>query len=565
MDVSTVSERLRTLDDSVRAGQEAAANQATALADNQRMIQAGLNTMTSTTNQGALTILTMANRQAEMEQTIQTGIAGLTAETRQLASGQQNINQAIRDRTESLNTQLAHLSQEQQQLRGGLDTLTATTSQVATDVLAIHDTQADQDQVIAANQQQLVARLDATTQGQQQIRDDLDTITATTTQVALDVLSVHENQAGQTQAMQNNQQQLVARLDATTQGQRQIGESLETIAATTTQTALDVLAVNDSQRQQIETAQANQQQLVARLDATTQGQRQIGENLETIAATTTQTALDVLTVNDSQRQQIETAQANQQQLVARLDATTQGQQRIGESLDTVAATTTQVARDVLAGNDSQSQQAQAIQAGQQTLASELATVAQGQQRMQGHLDTIAADTTQVAREVATVGDNQTRLEQAFETNRQELVLRLTQIAQGQQEWLARFDAAQANIETMATGIASLEKRVASLQGTLQDSLNDLNTLLDASQQRRAQFEETLRSDVQFMGDSLVQLRQAQSTLENQLQQMHNSSENQTEDLLTAIEQLRRRTETDAATAPGQIRSSKAQPEEILLP
>lgn len=512
LDVSTVSEKLSTLDESVRTGHEAAAGQATALADNQRMIQAGLNTMTATTNQGALTILTMANRQAEMEQTMQAGIAGLTTETRQLASGQQNLNQAIRDRTESLNTQLAHLSQEQQQLRGGLDTLNATTSQVALDVLAIHDTQDTQGQAMAANQQQLVARLDATAQGQQQIRDEIDTITATTTQVALDVLTVHESQARQTQAMQSNQQQLVARLDASTQGQQQIGESLDTIAATTTQTALDVLAVNDSQRRQIETAQANQQQLVGRLDATTQGQ-----------------------------------------------------QRIGESLDTIAATTTQVALDVLAGNDSQSRQAKAIQAGQQTLASELATVAQGQQQVQSHLDTIAADTTQVAREVATVGDSQTRLEQAFEANRQELVVRLAQIAQGQQEWLTRFDAAQANIETMATSIVSLEQRVTKLQGTLQSSLADLSTLLDSRQERQAQFEDTVRQDVQTIGDSLSQLRQAQTGLEKQLQQMHRSSESQTEDLLTAIEQLRRRTETDAATTPAQIRSSKAQPEEILLP
>ena len=564
-DISSVSQQLSALDENVKAGNETLTSHTAALADGQRMIQTGLNTMTATTNQSALTVLAMGNRQGEMEQAMQAGIDRLTVETQQLASGQQTLDAALRDRSESLSSQLVNLTQKQQQMQSGLDTLTMTTGQVALDVLAIHDTQAGQGQAIASNQQQLVAKLDATAQNQQQIREGLDTITATTTQTALDVLTVSETQAGQAQAIQANQQQLVARLDATAQNQQQIREGLDTITATTTQTALDVLTVSEIQAGQTQTIEANQHQLVARLDATAQNQQQIRDGLDTITTTTTQTALDVLTVSEVQAGQTQTIQANQQQVVARLDAAAQDQQQIRDSLGTIGATTAQVALDVLAGHDSQVQQAQTLQAGQQAIAAELSTVTEGQQQVQGHLETITATATQVARDVVQVGENQGKLERAFETNRQELVARLTEIAQGQQEWLTRFDAAQANIEAMATGIASLEQRVMKLQGTLQSSLNDLNTLLDAKSQRQAQFEETVRQDVQSLGDSLVQLRDAQTGLQKRIQEMQSSSESQTEDLLSAIEQLQQKTDSNSALVPAEIKSSKAQPEQIPLP
>ncbi|NLZ06194.1 MAG: hypothetical protein GXY19_13580, partial [Phycisphaerae bacterium] len=191
-DISSVSQQLSALDENVKAGNETLTSHTAALADGQRMIQTGLNTMTATTNQSALTVLAMGNRQGEMEQAMQAGIDRLTVETQQLASGQQTLDAALRDRSESLSSQLVNLTQKQQQMQSGLDTLTMTTGQVALDVLAIHDTQAGQGQAIASNQQQLVAKLDATAQNQQQIREGLDTITATTTQTALDVLTVSE-------------------------------------------------------------------------------------------------------------------------------------------------------------------------------------------------------------------------------------------------------------------------------------------------------------------------------------------------------------------------------------
>jgi hypothetical protein len=538
--IAAIQEHQAGQADAIQANHEQLVAKLDASDRSQQRIREGLETVTATTTQTALDVLTVndiQNRQLELVQANQQQLVG----------------------------RLDATAQGQQQIQDGLDTVTATTTQTALDVLSVNDTQNRQLELAQANQQQLVGRLDATAQGQQQIQDGLDTVTATTTQTALDVLVANEAQTAQARAMDANQQQLIARLNAATQDRQRTLEGLDTITATTTQTALDILAASEIQAEQAETMAANQQQLVARLDTTAQNQQQIKGAVDTITATTTQTALDVLTVSDNQAGQAQAMASNQQQLVARLDATTQGQQQIREGLSTISATTTQTALDVLAGNDSQTQQAQSLQADQQAITSELSTVTQAQQHVRADLDAVAATTAEIVQNVAAVGNNQTKLEQAFETNRQELISKLAEIAHGQQEWLTRFDAAQANIETMATSIASLEQRVVKLQGTLANSLSDINTLLDARQQQQTQFQETVREDVQSMGDSLVQLKDAQTGLEKRLQQMQTTSENQTEDLLSAIEGFQQKAEREAAAIPAEIKSSKAQPEEIALP
>ena len=102
------------------------------------------------------------------------------------------------------------------------------------------------------------------------------------------------------------------------------------------------------------------------------------------------------------------------------------------------------------------------------MATQIDAVDQGQQQMQANLDTVSTTASQVALDVITLDTNQDRIEQAVQANREELAAKLNEIALGQQQWLARFDAAEAKIETMTAGISTLEQRVTKLQGTLPD-------------------------------------------------------------------------------------------------
>jgi len=243
----------------------------------------------------------------------------------------------------------------------------------------------------------------------------------------------------------------------------------------------------------------------------------------------------------------------------------ENQQQLQTGLDALTSTTTQMALDVITLDGDQAKQSEAFAAGQQELNTQLQTVAQGQQQMQSNLDTVTATTSQVALDVIALDDNQAKIEEAIQANRQELATKLTEIAQGQQQWLARFDAAEAKVEMMTSGIAALEQRVANLQGTLQTSLNDLGTLLDAESQQRVQFQDSVRQDMQSVSDSVAQLREIQAGLAEHIQRVQDSTQSQNDDILSALEQLQKRSDASATDVDAELKSSMASPQEIRLP
>jgi DNA repair exonuclease SbcCD ATPase subunit len=171
----------------------------------------------------------------------------------------------------------------------------------------------------------------------------------------------------------------------------------------------------------------------------------------------------------------------------------------------------------------------------------------------------------VALDVITLDENQGRIEETVQANRQELAAKLTEIAQGQQQWLARFDAAEAKVETMTAGITALEQRVANLQGTLQASLNDLGTLLDTESQQRVQFQDSVRQDMQGVADSVAQLREIQAGLAEHIQRVQDSTASQSSEILSALEQLQEKTDAKAVDVDPELKSSMASPQEIRLP
>jgi chromosome segregation ATPase len=349
------------------------------------------------------------------------------------------------------------------------------------------------------------------------------------------------------------------------QNQQQTQSGLDTLTATTTQVALDVITLDNNQTEQGKNLQANYQEVVSQLTAAAQGQQYMQGNLDIITATTTQVGLDVIALDDKQGKIGQTLQAGQQQFGPRLTQLAENQQQIDTALDTLTSTTTQVALDVIALDDNQAKQGKNLLATQQAFTAQIDTVTQGQQELQSNLDTVTATTSQVALDVITLDDNQGRIEQAVETNRQQLATRLTEIAQGQQQWLARFDAAEAKVDTMTASITAFEQRVTKLQGTLQTSLENLSTLLDTESQQRVQFQDSVRQDMQSVTDSISQLREIQAGLAGHIQRVQDSTQTQNSDILSALEQLQQKTDVDTTNVDTELKSSKAAPQEIMLP
>ena len=99
----------------------------------------------------------------------------------------------------------------------------------------------------------------------------------------------------------------------------------------------------------------------------------------------------------------------------------------------------------------------------------------------------------------------------------------------------------------------------------QTSLDDLSTLLDTESQQRIRFQDSVGQDMQSVTDSITQLREIQAGLAEHIQRIQDSSEDQASDILSALEQLDTKSNSDATSVETPLKSSKATPEEILLP
>jgi uncharacterized phage infection (PIP) family protein YhgE len=207
-------------------------------------------------------------------------------------------------------------------------------------------------------------------------------------------------------------------------------------------------------------------------------------------------------------------------------------------VDVLTATTGQTALDIMTLTSQQDALHEAVHGGNMAATGQMTQLADSQRQMQNGLETVAATTGQAALDVITLGGNQTRLEQATQTGREELIARLAEIAQGQQSWLQRFDAAQAKVNSLAEGIAAVEQRVNALQGTLQTSMQELAANLNTDGDRRLQLETRLLQDLQAVIESVSQLRQTQTSLKEQMTQVQRDTQSPSESTKPAVEQAK---------------------------
>jgi len=553
------------LGQAVQDHDQAARGQMTNIANDQQTIRERVDTIMATASQIGLNLVTASNRQSEFEQDVHTGLGDL-------ASSQQTLQGSV-DTLATGATQigldLIAVSEGQNQLKqavnSGINNLATNDTQLAADLRTVGERQMALNETLASHDENVARQVTNLAQRQGQLQSGLDGVAATTTQLALDVITVDDHQAKLEQTAQADRAKFDTRLTHVVENQQQIQGGLDMLTATTTQVALDVLTLDDTQTRQSQSVQANHQEVVSKLTAAAQDQQQMQGSLDVITATTTQVGLDVIALDGKQDNVAQALQTNRQEFGPKLTALSDHQQQLQTELDTLTATTTQVALDVLSLDESQARQGQALEARQQGLASQVKTVTQGQQQMQSNLDIVTATTSQVALDVITLDDNQDKIEQAVQANRQELATKLAEIAQGQQQWLARYDAAEAQVATMTAGITALEQRVTNLQGTLQTSLQDLSTLLDAESQQRVQFQDSVRQDMQSVTGSIAQLREIQAGLAEHIQRVQDSTQSQTGDILSALEQLQQKTDADATNVDTELKSSRATPQEITLP
>lgn len=508
------------------------------LADNQRSLRNQMDTLTATAGQTALSVLTLNNGQATFQQAMQAGMNGLNERAGQIAEQQTALHQSVKTGNESLAARTAAIGEDQQTLKTDVVRTARVIDRAYADLTAVAIAQETLQTTFAGRSDEISSRVARIEGNQKVLGENLDVLTATTGQTALDLLELTDSHADLHQSVKTGNEAVIAQTTALGQGQKTLGGQLDVLTETSGQTALDILALGNDQSTLAKTVQSGLADLSRQTGLVANNQQQMQNGMEVLTATAGQTALDVLSVAGRQDTLHRTIQSHSESTDTRMAKLADNQQQMRNGIEVLTATAGQTALDVIGVSGRQDGLQQAIRSHGESADTCMTKLAENQQKIQSSLDTVTATTGQTTRDIVALSDVQARSEQAAQTSRVELADKLTAMAQDQQSWLQRFDAAQARIQAMADGIATLDQQLAKLQGSLQEGLQNTTTLLDANGRQRQQFEVKVAQDVQAMIDAITQLRQTQALLQEQMSQVQKNTQSQADTLKATIEQIK---------------------------
>jgi flagellar capping protein FliD len=470
---------------------EAVNGQFASLSDWRQIMQDQVDVLTATTAQTALDITGVAQQQTALGETMQ------------------------RDNN-AASEQMARLADGQHGMQDSMNALAATTGQTAHDVTAVAKQQNALQETVQQNHAAVSGQVTQLAQAQQQMQTGMNAVAATTGQTARDVTAVAQQQNALRETVQQNHAAVSGQMTQLADAQQQIESGLDVVTATAGQTALDVLAATQQQDTLRQALQQDNAALNGQMTQLAKAQQQMQNGIGTIATTTGQTARDVTAVAQQQNALRETVQQNHAAVSGQMTQLADAQQQIESGLDVVTATAGQTALDVLAATQQQDALRQALQQDNAGLSGQMTQLADGQQQVQNGVDTITATTAQTALDGIAVSNSQARMEQSLQAGREELVAKLAGLSQEQQNWPQRLDAVQARVNALAESIATLDQRLATLQGTLQTSLDGLTASLTTEGEKRLQAEAKVVRDLQAVVEAVAQLRQTQASLREQV-------------------------------------------------
>ncbi len=512
-DLTAVSLAQDTLQSALTTRSDEISGRVARLDNNQKDLAESLNVLTATAGQTALDVMGLATGHAELNRTIAAGDSAIIARTAKLADNQNTLSSQ-------------------------LDVLTATTSQTAADVIDASDRQNALAGMVRAYSDSATGHMARLADNQQRMQSDIDVLTATAGQTALDVIEAGERQARFAKAVQSHNDSTDVRMARLDENQQKMQSGLDALAVTAEQTAANVVETAERQARFAKAVQSHNDSTDVRMARLDENQQKMQSGLDTLAVTSGQTAANVIEAAERQTQFAKAVQSHNDSTDVRMAKLDENQQKMQSGLDAVAATSQQTAKDLVAVTGRQDTLASAIQSHDESVIGRIAKLDENQHKTQNGIDAVATTAGQAVRDIAALSEIQTKSDQTAQAGRAEVTVKLTEIAQGQQSWTERFDTVQTRIQAMADGIATLDQQLAKLQGVLQTGVATTSAALDANGQQRQRFEAKIAQDVQAMIDALSQLRQTQAQLQEQMSQVHKSTQSQADTLKTTIEQLK---------------------------
>jgi chromosome segregation ATPase len=490
----------------------------------------------------------LADKTAVMErnqQNMQTALDGIAGQTKNNTEGiaavdahQTALQQTLSANHKIMTGQVAAVIENQQGLQAGVNGLSEKLGQTNAQLTALAAGQDAVRETMRNDSGAVTAKLAGLSDTQTGLQSNLTGLHQKADVIVSNVGTVRAEQASLSDALKANYGTVTDQVTQLSSGQHQLQGQLDVLIATAGQTALDVVTLSDDNAAMQQALQSHNEAMAHQIAGLTESQQQIRDGLDAVMTTTGQTALDVIAVTSQQDVLQRKLQDHDKAVGSRMVSLASSQEQMQNSLDIVTVTSGQTAIDIIDMAAGQNTLTQSLRGQNEAVTSQIGDLANSQQQTQSGLDTVVATAGQTALDMIALNEGQARLAQAVDADRRALADKLAEIVQSQQQWAQRFDAAQANVQTITANLTALEQHLTKLQGSLQPGLDGLTSQLGTNGQNRAQFETKVNQDIQAVVDAISQLRQDQASLADQMQQIQTRTQTQTKDIITAIQQLR---------------------------
>ncbi len=178
-------------------------------------------------------------------------------------------------------------------------------------------------------------------------------------------------------------------------------------------------------------------------------------------------------IEESQLKLQAMAEANAEQIAFIATNLEQNQHELEVRVENVQNGTRDVAADMAAVADEQVKIYEMMQSNKQHLSSEIAVIGQNQHELQSLIGTVQNDTQTLTSTVASVTDEQIRLHQTVQENSRQMADMVAAIEQNQQEWQNTINSIQENVQRLTVSIDALGQNLLILQEVLQNSVREL--------------------------------------------------------------------------------------------
>ena len=304
------------------------------------------------------------------------------------------------------------------------------------------------------------------------------------------------------------------------------------------QVSANLSAVSQEQARLYETIEVQNQQLNQKIAVINDQQSNLQAGIENAANETVKVAADLAALDDKQKNLHITTQENIQQVAKDVIVMQNNQTKLQAGIQKVQDRTNEAAVTLENADQKQMELSEVVHNNNLLLNETIEAAKQNQGQLQAGIANLQIETNQAAANISVVNDEQKNLKEIVQNNNQQLIDKVVEVQQNQQQWQQTFNQIQERIQEVTANISVLENNLSELQNVLKNNIGELQIALNTTNQEQQQFQEKVQSEFLNLADTVSVIKQSQADLQKQIEEIRFSTEGINTYVPTVFRELR---------------------------